>query len=671
MNRIGIVCIDAVPTVGIQLRVNELKPFVGRVILFTQHRMMTQRNYWGMPVAAGMDNLKVLVSENADSSTVVVNYRQRIKDFDPGKYPDPIKGVWHELRGDGSTAYGMEAFRGVSAILGKSFLMLAEDFVGKELKISEAKEPCEASGEVVDRKQNGNESPSRGDSLPILPVVFITHNRTAVACRCLSALIANLRYSGEIHFCVCDDLSEAGHVEALVATLRNAGVSRFSVSATSKSRHGLGASMNNGLRWAFRLSPVALTVEDDFLLVRCANMDNIVARGLRNDVAGIKLAANFTNFGMTAGSDDMGFVRLVANPKANVYQRYLFNNLVMLRTRRAFDTIGFYTDTVDSALSEFDMVCRFNKATNDGHDDGLKILWPGNLKLNTMSAGWFEHIGSSTLGHNHKVSCGYEALNGEAAALMARSVKKQFFSIIVPTYNDPDLLDRCLSSIDTQSFDDYLAIVVDDKSENDMDVKGYLSATGHRNTVFMPLRDKACAGGARNRALDTFPSSQYTMFLDSDDELLSPTVLYEIHEHVNRAGFPDIVALDYMSEGGIRHFSKESGKIGVAPWTRCTKTSKVERFVEDRMMCNDTVQYLRTLQSGSSVSWSGITAVKYNHDNPESGWNSNKAKSDMRRIRAMLNTMVDIKEGNWTGKASAEARRMFLYIKNRADNTLV
>ena len=54
------------------------------------------------------------------------------------------------------------------------------------------------------------------DGIPaVLPVVFLTHNRTAVARCCLDALCKNLKYSGRIHFCICDDRSEQGHVEAL------------------------------------------------------------------------------------------------------------------------------------------------------------------------------------------------------------------------------------------------------------------------------------------------------------------------------------------------------------------------------------------------------------------------------------------------------------------------
>lgn len=527
------------------------------------------------------------------------------------------------------------------------------------------------TGRTDDRMPVGHNRVDHVIEPSILSVVFITRNRTAVACECLNSLCKNLLYSGEIHWCICDDRSDRGHVDALIGVLRNNNITSFSVHYTDEKNYGLGASMNNGLMFSYKFTDIALTAEDDFLLLKSLNMDRYVAEAMKPTVAGIKLAANMEKFCYPIAISPSGFYTLAVNEKLHRVQRGLFNNLVMLRTKRAFDTVGFYTENVIADTSESDMIVRFNLAANGGRSGMLNVLWPRELKLNTMHTGLFEHIGSSTVGHNHPILQKYAVLNEKSAITARRETIMSFFHIIIPHYNCPALLDRCLSSIAAQTFKDYIVTVVDDVSDNEKIPELVNVIKKYKNVILLPLRRKRCAGGARNHAIDHAGESQYTLFIDSDDEFVNEKVLENIFNSIEFNGMPDVLTLGYIHGNVIKKFENADGlHMGVAPWTRCTKTSTLQRFNEDRMMCNDTLQYLRTIQNVKTVADSGLIAVRYNSDNQESGWHSRTTRMRKDRIEGMLLTMSDIHEENWTGYAKKEAERMMAYIRKYAMQAL-
>ena len=82
--------------------------------------------------------------------------------------------------------------------------------------------------------------------------------------------------------------------------------------------------------------------------------------------------------------------------------------------------------------------------------------------------------------------------------------------------------------------------------------------------------------------------------------------------------------------------------MAVAPWTRCTKASLVPRFAENVRMCNDTLQYIRTIDSADTVVSVPDAIVRYNSDNPESCWHSPSAKRSRRAMEGMFSTVMDL-----------------------------
>lgn len=90
-----------------------------------------------------------------------------------------------------------------------------------------------------------------------------------------------------------------------------------------------------------------------------------------------------------------------------------------------------------------------------------------------------------------------------------------FFSIIIPTYNRADFLDRCLDSLTRQSFKDFEVLICDDGSTDDSRVVAE-AYTDRLNLHY--LWDENWGGPAhpRNRGIAK-ACGEWICFLDSDD----------------------------------------------------------------------------------------------------------------------------------------------------------
>ena len=88
------------------------------------------------------------------------------------------------------------------------------------------------------------------------------------------------------------------------------------------------------------------------------------------------------------------------------------------------------------------------------------------------------------------------------------------YTIIIPHYNLPDLLERCLKSIPTR--EDIQVVVVDDKSndENRQKLKDMQGA--FPNVQFVFCEKNGGGGAARNRGLNE-ANGDYILFADADD----------------------------------------------------------------------------------------------------------------------------------------------------------
>jgi len=528
---------------------------------------------------------------------------------------------------------------------------------------------------------------------PPLTVAFMTHDRTAVACKCLEMLCRKLRYAGDIHYCVCDDRSRPGHVEALERVLRECGRS-YSVERNLNGRWGLGASMNNGLRNAFSRSPVVLTSEDDFLLEREFDITGCVDTIMSNDVAGIRLAYVKTKpsgtgvtWTRTRPSKIKGFVNVVAGSVMNAHYKYVFNNQVMLRHKRVYDAIGYYPENCNHQEMERQVVAAYAVRFKGGLSENCQVLYPDDLPTDTYDNGLFMHIGESTAGHGFAIPEEYVALNdadadkrlrdqasdGPAAESRADGADGPFFRIITPVRNRAACVRRLAEALDRQSFRDFEWHIGDDASDDDTR-DAIAEVSEKRPWVRFALLDKrSCAGGARNVALD-IGTSRYTLYMDVDDDFASPDALQAVHDAVVAAGYPDAVALSYywgsMKKVRTEWSPQELVRHNQAPWTVCHRTSLSRRFMADRYRFNDVVWFMRLCDAVKTVAPCATPWYVYS---PKADGNihENAADGTRRCAAARLQLSGDLLSEEFShGYVAAQARKIAADARQKAEKDL-
>jgi glycosyltransferase involved in cell wall biosynthesis len=96
----------------------------------------------------------------------------------------------------------------------------------------------------------------------------------------------------------------------------------------------------------------------------------------------------------------------------------------------------------------------------------------------------------------------------EQEALKARPL----FSVVIPAYNRPHLLDRALRSVALQTYKNYEVVVVDDGSKSDL----YDVVKSHPGKIHYERQENRGPGAARNLGIQKAIGT-YIVFLDSDD----------------------------------------------------------------------------------------------------------------------------------------------------------
>ena len=84
-----------------------------------------------------------------------------------------------------------------------------------------------------------------------------------------------------------------------------------------------------------------------------------------------------------------------------------------------------------------------------------------------------------------------------------------FFSVIIPTYNRPETLDRAISSVLKQSFSDFELIIVNNGSER-------LHIAVKDDRIKILTEKKTGASYARNTGIQN-ANGQFICFLDDDE----------------------------------------------------------------------------------------------------------------------------------------------------------
>lgn len=90
-------------------------------------------------------------------------------------------------------------------------------------------------------------------------------------------------------------------------------------------------------------------------------------------------------------------------------------------------------------------------------------------------------------------------------------------TIIVPIYNGESFIDRCIKSVLSQTYKDYILVLVNDGSTDNSGLICSEYASKYSNIIYIS-KENGGEGSARNAGLNVV-KTEYVTFLDCDDEL--------------------------------------------------------------------------------------------------------------------------------------------------------
>ena len=201
------------------------------------------------------------------------------------------------------------------------------------------------------------------------------------------------------------------------------------------------------------------------------------------------------------------------------------------------------------------------------------------------------------------------------------------FKIIIPTYNSEKWINKCIDSVLSQTYKDFMLVIVDDMS-TDNTVK-LIKEYNDERVYLIKLEEKRYNGGTRNVGIQVPLYSDYTLFLDSDDWFCNNKCLELINGTITKNNNPDCVSLSYNCLiGGNENLVSLKRKnrkelvesIYVACWTKCIKSNLIQPFPENTLM-EDVVQHIKQCDVIESV----VSIEK-----PIVVWNRNNLKSCSR-----------------------------------------
>lgn len=128
------------------------------------------------------------------------------------------------------------------------------------------------------------------------------------------------------------------------------------------------------------------------------------------------------------------------------------------------------------------------------------------------------------------------------------------FSIIIPVYNVEKYIDKCLSSIYSQSFDEskYEVIVINDGSQDQSMSIAYDFARKHSNLCILEKKNEGVSS-ARNVGIRQ-AIGEYLTFVDADD-WIEPNSLYKAYEYLTNTEQLDVLMFKSTKMNGIERYS--------------------------------------------------------------------------------------------------------------------
>lgn len=150
------------------------------------------------------------------------------------------------------------------------------------------------------------------------------------------------------------------------------------------------------------------------------------------------------------------------------------------------------------------------------------------------------------------------------------------FSIIIPAYNAEKTIERCIMSVQAQSFNNYEILIINDGSkDNTLSVIQNIASSDSRIKVFD--KDNGGVSSARNLGIDN-SQGEYILFIDADDEI-EPNYLLSFTQDVNKKA-------DLIIQGAI--LEKNDQQNICAPTSQLTLQNNAEKakFIKEHLSSN-------------------------------------------------------------------------------------
>lgn len=215
-------------------------------------------------------------------------------------------------------------------------------------------------------------------------------------------------------------------------------------------------------------------------------------------------------------------------------------------------------------------------------------------------------------------------------------------SIVIPTYNRPDLLDRLLASIKKQTFAGFEVLIVDDNSPNQREYERVIARYTESLNEFYFLRNEKNGGApySRNRGIKL---AKYDLIalVDDDDEWLPDKLMKQVRLFESSAPNTGLVyswadSIDQSGNVVYRYRSSHRGNDLSLLLDSCfipSPTVMVSReavtraglFDEDLPSCQDWDLWTRIVEYGYYYNVvEEVLALHHKHDRPSIG---NSARS--------------------------------------------
>ena len=224
------------------------------------------------------------------------------------------------------------------------------------------------------------------------------------------------------------------------------------------------------------------------------------------------------------------------------------------------------------------------------------------------------------------------------------------FDIIIPVFNCEEYIEKCIESIESQTFKDYSIIAINDHCTDNTFNKIKELSKQYNNIKLIEPEEKVWNGGARNIGIKE-SKSKYILFMDNDDWFNDKNCLQSIANTIEQNNEPDLIRLSYYCLTGENKqpviLTENNPKdlvnsLYIAPWTKCVKSEKVTLFPENTLI-EDVVQHISQIDNIETIVVCEHPIIVWNRNNTKAtSLKENQHLYNNKRISSIYRNIADL-----------------------------